>query len=258
MRKISRDNFPPEDLYKIGVNKGFAKWRVIENKVLRSFTNDPLPFTNGSFVFPEHPSYHIWRDELINLQGLKCCFCEKSIKNGALEHFRPKKGWQQDSGDPISRPGYYWLAYRWKNLLLACSDCNESGQKGNVFPIDGIRALNSTSNLNVELSKLINPYEEDPATFLSFYKSDPISLHPRGQKTIEILKLKERADIKEIRRDIYVLYRLAIKLSNLSASDSPFEQTDIDEAKEMVRVKVKLKQPFSGMIIENLRHNNFD
>lgn len=256
MRKINRDNLPPVNLYVMGTNTGFSKWRVSENNVIRLFQNDPISFNNGVFVFPAHPSYDIWKKELVNIQGQKCCFCEKPIKNGAIEHYRPKKGWQQNVGDPITRPGYYWLAYRWKNLLLSCSDCNESGQKGNLFPIDGIRALVPTSNLNLELARLINPYEEDPSTFISFYKSDPISLHPKGNATIQVLKLKDRADIKEIRRDKFDLYSLAVKVAKLPAPNNTFTQDDINEAKERVRSNCKPKKPFSGMIIENIKNGH--
>lgn len=258
MRKIDRDNLPPQDLYLIGTNKGISKWRVVENAVIKAFINNAIPFNDGTFSFPSHPSYEIWRKELINLQGFKCCFCEKPIKNGALEHFRPKKGWQENKGDALTRPGYFWLAYRWKNMFLSCTDCNESGQKGNLFPIDGVRALRTNSNLNVELPKLINPYDENPNIHLSFYKSDPISHSERGRKTIEIFKLKDRADIKEIRKDTFDLYETAMKIANLTAPIGPFTEAHIQKFKNQIRVKLKSKQPFSGMIVENLRQNNFD
>src|SRR5436305_12373624 len=56
----------------------------------------------------------------------KCCFCESKISHiayGDVEHFRPKAGYRQHPADPLSRPGYYWLAYEWSNLYLACQMC---------------------------------------------------------------------------------------------------------------------------------------
>ncbi len=248
MRKINRDNLPPVDVYLNGPNIRISKWRVAENNVIAAFKNQPVPFHNGDYVFRKNPSYDKWKQELINIQGKKCCFCEKAIQNGVIEHFRPKKGWQQNEGDPITRPGYYWLAYRWRNLLLSCTECNESGQKGNLFPINNVRATNVNSNLNDELAELINPYEEEPSTFLSFYNSEPISLHPKGHKTIEILKLKDRADIAQNRKDIFDLYQLSYTLSQLPYPIGNITQEMIDAAKERVRFKIKMKQPFSGMI----------
>jgi uncharacterized protein (TIGR02646 family) len=254
MIKIDRDNLPPIDTYEIGVNKGISRWKVVENDVIRAFKNNPLTFSNGDYVFPTNPSYAKWKNELINVQGKKCCFCEKAVKNGVIEHFRPKKGWQQNAGDPITRPGYYWLAYRWKNLLLSCTDCNESGQKGNLFPIDGIRAFSPVCNLTRENSKLVNPYEENPSAFISYYKSEPISLHPRGRKTIEVLKLDVRADIKQNRRDVYDIYDLSLQIAKLPHPIGSITQQKIEEAKERIRVKIKKKEPFSGMILENLKN----
>lgn len=51
-----------------------------------------------------------------------------------VEHFRPKGGWRQSPGQPIEQPGYYWLAYEWSNLFLACGPCN-SRHKRNLFPL---------------------------------------------------------------------------------------------------------------------------
>ena len=38
-----------------------------------------------------------------------------------MEHYRPKARVSTEQGD---KPGYYWLAARWENLLPSCTDCN--------------------------------------------------------------------------------------------------------------------------------------
>ena len=85
------------------------------NNFLRAFEYKGLPRMTKQFE---------WKEELINNQGKKCCYCEKSIDTGDLEHYRPKQGWKQNKGTAITRPGYYWLSYRWKNLLLSCKILN--------------------------------------------------------------------------------------------------------------------------------------
>ena len=162
MNKISRDNFPPNDSYQIGANKNSQRWRVAERSVINEFSANNAPFIDGSYNFPANPSTLKWKEELEAVQGKKCCYCEKPVNNGVLEHYRPKKGYQQTRGDAITRPGYYWLAYRWKNLLLSCTECNEANTKGNLFPISGTRATLPTTRLETEGAQLINPYEEDP------------------------------------------------------------------------------------------------
>ena len=63
----------------------------------------------------------------------------------AVEHYRPKG--EVLEGNLRLRPGYYWLAATWDNLLPSCTDCNsprrqeESGGtvrvrgKGKYFPL---------------------------------------------------------------------------------------------------------------------------
>jgi hypothetical protein len=256
MIKISRDNFPPSDRYQIGPNKGNEKWRVFENRVIQAFKNNPVPFTNSTYNYPEHPSYELWKNELINNQGKKCCYCEKSIDRGDLEHYRPKKGWKQNRGSAISRPGYYWLSYRWKNLLLSCKICNSSAHKGNMFPITGTRASTPTCDLNAETCSLINPDEENPLNEISFYKSTPISKGTKGTETISLLDLQNRSDIKQNRDDKWTMYDLASKVSKLSVQPG-ISQNDIDDASDRMRIAEKNKQPFSGMIKENIRNGTF-
>ncbi len=257
MNKINRDKFPPDDSYVIGPNKGRQKWRVIENTLLIAYKTNSIPFTNGTYGFPVHPSAQTWKRELVSIQGRKCCYCEKPINRGDLEHYRPKKGYQQISGDPIQRPGYYWLAYRWDNLLLSCKECNESTTKGNKFPILGIRATTPTCNLNDEIAQLLNPYNEDPNDSISFYKHDPISHNARGRATIDTLDLKDRGDLQPIRKDRLNLYVNTLELIKLvDAGTITINQAFAKEARVLLKKAVKDKSPFSGMIMENIKNKH--
>ncbi len=57
------------------------------------------------------------------MQHGKCCYCERRLPETghlkAVEHFRPKSVFPE-------------LRNEWRNLLLACSQCN--GQKADKFP----------------------------------------------------------------------------------------------------------------------------
>jgi hypothetical protein len=89
----------------------------------------------------------------------KCAYCETHLSGarqpGDAEHFRPKKGVnyrpveagrsafvpamaEDEAATPvrtIQHPGYFWLAYNWRNLLPACNFCNRAAGKRNQFPI---------------------------------------------------------------------------------------------------------------------------
>jgi hypothetical protein len=68
----------------------------------------------------------------------KCCYCEtyvpKPFAYSHVEHWRPKGGSMQARRSVRIRPGYYWLAYDWDNLLLSCAPCNIN--KSDLFPLE--------------------------------------------------------------------------------------------------------------------------
>ena len=75
--------------------------------------------------------YKIYSDDsvrkvLLNMFNGKCAYCESkitSIYNGDIEHFRPKGEIKEATP---TKPGYYWLAAEWENLLFACPFCNQT------------------------------------------------------------------------------------------------------------------------------------
>jgi len=73
----------------------------------------------------------VWQDfkndVLIPLVG-QCAYCEGRYAAGGFcdaEHYRPKNE-VTEAREPVSHPGYFWLAYEWYNLLLACRKCNSA------------------------------------------------------------------------------------------------------------------------------------
>ena len=104
----------------------------------------------------------------------RCMYCIDS-HGSDIEHLQPKAR-------------YPSLAYRWKNLLLCCTECGRL--KGGNFPLMGRRPL------------LIDPTSEDPWQHLDFdpdtgaltARFDVISddWSAKGSKTVEILRLDRR------------------------------------------------------------------
>jgi uncharacterized protein (TIGR02646 family) len=141
---------------------------------------------------------------LIDAQHGKCCFCERKIgSEGDVEHFRPKASFCQGEGMPPERPGYYWLAYEWDNLLLACPICNQRFKKS-LFPLINPtkRAKSHKDDVTQEQPLFINPAEMDPAGYIGFRQeyAYPIDDNPRAEATIKDLGLT-RENLNEERRD---------------------------------------------------------
>jgi uncharacterized protein (TIGR02646 family) len=165
------------------------------------------------------------KNALIKAQHGKCAFCESKtthIAYGDVEHFRPKGGARQSAGEPMALPGYYWLAYAWENLFLACTLCNQRF-KQNLFPLadPDRRARNHREDVGAEAPLFLDPARDAPEEFIGFREeiAFPINDDPRGRATIEALGLNRPA-LTERRRDRYQMLRALHDLLQLSAPDS--------------------------------------
>jgi len=137
----------------------------------------------------------------------KCAYCEAPIpdyQHGDVEHFRPKGGVTDAQGEPVEHPGYYWLAYDWRNLLPACIRCNQPGIAGSReigkhtrFPVEGQHAL-TPEEVDEEKPLLVHPAsgkaEDDPKLHLLIKtKTGRLGhLTKRGEACIEIFGLNLR------------------------------------------------------------------
>ena len=178
--------------------------------------------------------FHRVRPALEALFRNKCASCETSLSSspGDVENFRPKALVSDPDGN---REGYWWLAYVWENLLLACGRCNRL-HKVNKFPIDGPPAPPHTTGegLKSERPLLIDPTLEDPSEYLSFEESGNVvaargleTLADRTERqwklrrantTIELLGLN-RAAIVNDRRRLYANTQLVVSaLKTMGAS----------------------------------------
>jgi len=171
----------------------------------------------------------------------KCAYCETLAPRypGHAEHFRPKG--RVDARDPATgrnvpvlvewpdgkqatHPGYFWLAYHWKNLLPACQDCNSGRGKQNQFPLPGkklptliarltaadVKRLAAHARLSVkfkdryyldpdaldelETPQILNPYHDKPHEHLRFGEGGIVAAFnnsPLGLESIRVYQLDE-------------------------------------------------------------------
>jgi uncharacterized protein (TIGR02646 family) len=154
------------------------------------------------------------KQALVTMHHGKCCYCESHVRHispGTIDHYRPKAASQQKTGASFIRPGYYWLAYNWENLLFSCPACNQT-YKRNQFPLrdEAQRALSHLDALVREEALLIDPSTDNPAEFISFREEYAFACEDnlRGRTTIEILGLNDRPDLIERRRENLTTLRL--------------------------------------------------
>jgi uncharacterized protein (TIGR02646 family) len=130
------------------------------------------------------------KDALVKLFKSKCAYCESTflhVYSGDVEHFRPKG--EIEEALPDTKPGYYWLAADWDNLLLSCRNCNQklthslygvnakkTMGKMNQFPLsDPTRYVRQHSHVNgigdeEAFRLLLNPCLDNPEEHLEYGK----------------------------------------------------------------------------------------
>lgn len=131
----------------------------------------------------------------------KCAFCEQKVEQSHVEHYRPKHI-------------YYWLAYSWDNLLLACPHCNMF--KGVNFELLGTKStfqntdeihFSSKKNDELEKPKMVNPEVTDPDGKILFQRNGLIeSNDERFAYTIEKCKI-DRKYLNDQRRKILDIFQ---------------------------------------------------
>lgn len=132
--------------------------------------------------------------------GEKCAFCESGLtaRGGIVGHLRPHSNATSSHRNDDSPDHYAWLAYEWRNLLLLCAKCDQ--MKGNLFPVEGPRALPLTTwseAVSAEDALLLDPCVDEPRRHLAFTANGMV--HPisaRGEATIQTLDLNRRHLIK--------------------------------------------------------------
>ena len=178
-----------------------------------------------SFEFKVY-GHELLRSALNQHYRYKCAYCETfygATQPVAVEHYRPKG--EIIEGDKRVKPGYYWLAATWDNLLPSCTDCNsrraqtaDDGTarvrgKGNYFPLakGSRRATRPGAELR-EDPLLLNPEKDDPEKHLEFLvKADRLGVirpalvggvpSEKGRQSIEIYAL-DRPQLVDFRRSM--------------------------------------------------------
>jgi 5-methylcytosine-specific restriction endonuclease McrA len=176
-------------------------------------------------------------ESLMTLYNDKCAICER-LRGTELEidHYRPKKERNNNSGTEYNQTGYYWLAYEWSNLIPLCSKCNKN--KSNKFPLrswDNTNRISSHNNINTlnpfnpynldwlqsqELPLMINPeFDKNPERHFIFHSNGRVvGRTEEGDETIKICKLNRKDLIRE-RLKICEKYANSIKLALVGYND---------------------------------------
>lgn len=186
----------------------------------KSAVKSKVDYEAGKYPVSEDfkPIWSKFKGKFERAQSGKCAFCETKFQPssfGRMDHFRPKSevceptaaGNRDDTkGDAPERkwgrpylPGYWWLAYDWKNYVVLCEKCNN--WKSSSFPIEGGRS-ESPLREGAEKSErplLINPYLEDPLEHLAWDETGQVEGQTdRGRMAVDRCGL-DRESLRQAR-----------------------------------------------------------
>ncbi len=232
----------------------------------------------------------LWRnekvtDKLYDSHHGKCCYCERKRdrkRDMDVEHYRPKGEVEDDEG----HTGYWWLVYKWNNLLWSCKTCNQKC-KGTIFTLlpDTTRAYYEISDLNLERPCLINPKLEDPSQFLSFHvdrsggrcfvKAVPRAgtendMETRASETIRIVGLNRKEhgyDLVQERGDAFLGTTFQMIVFNILRADDAKDKASenrqnyidsINALREDLKKFIQSGRVFSGVYRDYLRRYNIE
>ncbi len=215
-------------------------------------TSPSIPLKSKEFLAKIYADPDV-KTALSIAQHGKCAFCEAKVTHisyGHIEHYRPKAGYRQSTNDMLNKPGYFWLAYTWENLLFSCELCN-SRHKGNLFPLanPNRRAKSATDNLADEQPLFIDPTSQYPSDFIRFRKHVPFAVNgnSHGKQTIQSLGLKREA-LNEHRsahlRLIVITWKLTVELRKSTSSSA---SRKLRETEDTLRDVARPSAEYSAM-----------
>lgn len=197
-------------------------------------------YTSPSFDGKTNFKFKIYSDSevkgsLIKLFKEKCAYCESTflhVYSGDVEHFRPKG--EIEEATPYKKPGYYWLAADWDNLLLSCRNCNQKLShsmfgigtkktmgKMNQFPLlDEKKHIRNHDHINGIADEepyrlLLNPCIDNPENHLE-YGDEGVIRPKKDALGNESMMAKKSIDVYVLQR-MYLVQSREKKLIEMQA-----------------------------------------
>lgn len=221
-----RVNFKPKNL-EGEQRKWWEKWKkkseTAKQEVIESWQTWKQQGSDIKFDYEFNSD--VWKELkdwlLEHIFHEKCAYCETEVSRFpfTVDHFRPKgrvsinvnSGNGRRHNEQVEHPGYFWLAYDWRNLLPSCANCNSG--KRDLFPVSNTHVavqyqqeqdifLCSQELNEREQPLLLHPYMDDPSEHLVFGEQGIVAAvedSQKGQHSIEVYNLNDEKLI-ELRR----------------------------------------------------------
>jgi hypothetical protein len=217
------------------------------------------PAKRKKLINDHQPAWVALREEMSRLSHGKCWYTEsRSLgSDDDVDHFRPKS---EVKGVP-SHPGYYWLAFDWKNFRLSCHYSNRprrargsalAGGKGAKFPLldESKRAFSDSDDLELESPLYLDPCDPEDPALLTFWPNGESAVSPpyRGDQVVmrrwEESRIGLHIDWPDFVDARIELYNKVQRLIDRGAREAPKPARPNSAAfKDVIRDLLELKKP---------------
>lgn len=182
----------------------------------------------------------------------KCWYCETNEirSDNPIDHFRPKN----KVSECADHPGYWWLAFDWKNYRYSCTYCNSrrvdvetEGGKQDHFPIFVPPEWNKCpEDTNVERPMLLDPIKDDDCKLLTFndngeacpvVENEDSEEYKKVNRSIELYHLNHKPTTRA-RRFVFQRIRSLISSTNELLDEGVDEKSEAirENRKELIRL----------------------
>jgi 5-methylcytosine-specific restriction endonuclease McrA len=251
----------------------FERWRALAESATKAVLEQHAAGKKVTFRKHVYAGLREWL--FLNVFNGKCAYCEgdvRSVAYGHAEHWRPKSEVRErnaDGKDVLVRdssrdphPGYFWVAYDWRNLVPACEECNVGTKarpgKRTVFPVNRKRVFSPAECLDfdrmneIEDPLLLHPFDEerDPKHHIEFDEyGQPVARDGSdyGRHSIQVFNL-DRHWLNSRRQPLYDEMRQAVKNAIVQ------EMSGGQKAVETLREQMRGSKPFAGAIRYYIRY----
>ncbi len=276
-----------------GVTKITKAEQEIEKAM--AFFTDPANYANEVKLTEKSFTFSVYKNpELVSALettfGTKCAYCESRFAHVTpkdIEHFRPKS--EIETGSGALRPGYFWLAGEWDNLLVSCPECNRArnhevpGQaekmrlgKATQFPLsdEGRRVRSRGPHADEDgVRLLLNPCLDQPEEHLTFDENGMIRARAdaqgkpsrMGAVSITVYALQRKGLVEERLRVLnqlrfhltqlghLVKHHNLLKVLGAGATDLASNADQIRAVKDVLHAMFAPDAPFLAMLREWVR-----
>jgi uncharacterized protein (TIGR02646 family) len=187
----------------------------------------------------------------------KCWYCESSQGRSDMpvDHFRPKNS----VSEAIDHPGYWWLAFDWRNYRYSCTYCNSKrrdidggteGGKQDHFPIIPPPPHARSDTDPRDRAKLLDPTDDADTKLLTFLpngfphpmKGDPVSID-RVKESVGMYHLDHGPLVKRRKR---IADDISQHVENANAASASGDEVNYRFHKKEIIKRVRANADYSS------------